>query len=227
MTRILTLTAIGILLSTSALARVIHPPMPTKEHPGDAPADGITEPKTIVVDPSAADATYKFPEGSTIISPERRGRERTPEVLNPPPSVEDNGAAPVGEVTERENGDPHTEEDVNEPDIYTEDNGIRFVSGGIGEHDIAHMKKLQSDFKLKLEFSASSGHYLSGVTVTLTNKDGEAVLTMTTEGPTLLVDLPEGAYTVTATYENAVQTKKVTTGKALKGYTVVFTQPVS
>jgi hypothetical protein len=216
-------TALSVLLAGTALAGPIYQPMPTKENPGDAPPDGIAGPRTIQATPHNGDISLKYPVGSTVIIPSGTTPRRA-EVINPPPSYEE--SAEVLPVTVIPGGDVD-DEVVNEPVIHTQNNGIRYVSGGIGEHDAAHMKKLQPDFRLKFTFAASSGHYLSGVDVAITNKAGETVLKTTTEGPTLLVDLPGGEYKVDATYDSATKTQNVTAGtKGIRGYTITYSEPV-
>lgn len=221
--RIVYVSVLGLLISTTALARVIHPPQPTHDAPGDAPADGIVTPRQIDVDASSGDVSVTFNRNATIVTHGRLGRARTPEVVN---ASEFHQSAPVGEVSEHEPS-VDAQDDGSAPEIVTAYNGVRFVSGGVGAHDIKHMKDLQKDFRLKLQFAASSGHFLSDVTVTLRNKANEEVLTLTTEGPTLLVDLPAGGYTATAIYDDSEVKKLVTVpAKGIKSYTVVFTEPV-
>ena len=221
--RIVYVSVLGLLISTTALARVIHPPQPTHDAPGDAPADGIVTPRQIDVDASSGDVSVTFNRNATIVTHGRLGRARTPEVVNAPDVHQ---AAPVTAVTESANETTADNDDA-VVEIYTESNGIRFASGGVGKQEAAHIKTLQKDFRLKLQFAASSGHFLSDVTVTLHNKAGEEVVTLTTEGPTLLVDLPAGAYTVTAVYDDSKVSKPITVpNKGMKGYTIVFTEPV-
>ena len=222
MTRhILIATALGCLIASTALARVIHPPAPTAEEPGDAPADGIVDARQIDVDASSGDVSVRYNRNATIVTHGRTVRERAPEVIN---SSDSHQAVPVPEVTEQEQTD---EEDANAPQIHTTDDGVRFVSGGIGTHDARHIRALQKDFRLKLQFAASSGHFLSEVRVQIRNATGGTVVELTTEGPVLLVDLPAGSYALHAEYDESEVEKPLTVpAKGLKGYAIVFSDPI-
>lgn len=54
----------------------------------------------------------------------------------------------------------------------------------------------------RLEFFAQSGSYLSDVNVTVTNASGQEVVQTVTEGPWLILDLPDGNYQVRAEVED-------------------------
>lgn len=90
---------------------------------------------------------------------------------------------------------------------------ISFISGGIGAEEAEAMKAQASAYALALIF-AQHQHgqdvYLASVPVVIrTADDGATVLNTVTEGPYLLVNLPEGRYRVSAVYQQDEKTAEV------------------
>ncbi len=91
----------------------------------------------------------------------------------------------------------------------------QYVSGGFG---VDECKALQTDacnWPLQLMFSEvpkgkTVGAWVSDVDLRITDKDGNAVLSIITEGPILLVKLPSGSYTLTANYLGKLATRTFT-----------------
>jgi hypothetical protein len=80
--------------------------------------------------------------------------------------------------------------------------GVRWLSGGVGEVERqAIMETVAKDYSLKLEFARADGSYLSNVDVIVSDAHGQAVATVTSSGPWLLLDLPAGAYRIRASIE--------------------------
>lgn len=94
------------------------------------------------------------------------------------------------------------------PTVLTQ-NGIRYVSGGIGEEEAAAMQKMAAQYSLRLMVAHKSGEYLSDVDVTIASSTGKGVFSARTDGPFLLVALPPGHYRVTAASGQASQTRSV------------------
>ena len=94
------------------------------------------------------------------------------------------------------------------PTVMTQ-NGIRYVSGGVGEEEAAVMQKLASNYSLRVMVAGKSGHYLSDVDVSVASAAGKSVFSARTDGPFLLVALPAGHYRVTAASGHATQTRAV------------------
>ncbi len=85
----------------------------------------------------------------------------------------------------------------------------QFISGGIGVDECNALRAEACHWPLQLMFSevqagTTVGAWVSDVDVKITDKDGNAVLSIITEGPLLLVKLPAGAYTLTANYQGKV-----------------------
>ncbi|SDK27183.1 hypothetical protein [Microbulbifer yueqingensis] len=86
---------------------------------------------------------------------------------------------------------------------------VRYVSGGIGEQERRALDALAAsmdeDFDTKIHLSAASGHYLADAHVRIIDEQGRTLVDTQTEGPLMLVDLPEGRYTVEARNGSATQ----------------------
>lgn len=79
-----------------------------------------------------------------------------------------------------------------------EQQGISFVSGGLGQDARARLQAMEGEFNLKLVFALDAGQYLSGIRVRIANQSQDTLLDTTTDGPILLVRMPAGQYVVTA-----------------------------
>ncbi len=89
--------------------------------------------------------------------------------------------------------------DARSSEIKTED-GIRYVSGGIGESERSELQALSSQFNLHLMFATQgSGEYLSAVRVSILDTHQAPVLTATSKGPWFYAQLPPGDYRVDVT----------------------------
>ncbi|WP_328983938.1 carboxypeptidase-like regulatory domain-containing protein [Thiorhodovibrio winogradskyi] len=89
--------------------------------------------------------------------------------------------------------------DVMSSEIQTLD-GIRYVSGGIGESERTELKAIGREFNLHLMFATQgSGKYLSAVRVNILDARSNPVLTVVSNGPWFLAQLPAGQYRVEVT----------------------------
>ncbi len=79
------------------------------------------------------------------------------------------------------------------------ENGITYVSGGIGEDEAKAMRGEAKHFPLGLVFSANKDNeYLADVHVTIEDKAGNEVLSTISDGPIMLLKIPAGRYTIEA-----------------------------
>ena len=76
-------------------------------------------------------------------------------------------------------------------------NGITYVTGGIGDPEAAAMKAAARNYDLILTFAERRGDYLADVKVDIKDMKGDTVLDIVS-GPILLVNLPSGRYTIQA-----------------------------
>ncbi|MBK4736573.1 hypothetical protein [Noviherbaspirillum pedocola] len=94
-------------------------------------------------------------------------------------------------------------------------NGISYVSGGAGEAQQQAMRAAMQDYILHLLFvRPKSGEYLSNVKIRVDHKgqgrNDEYMLDVSSAGPMLFVQLPDGSYRVRAEHGGQVQTKAIT-----------------
>ena len=88
-------------------------------------------------------------------------------------------------------------------------NGVSFISGGVGQDDADAMRAAAASYNLHLLFAISgNGDYLSDIHVTIRDRQGQTLVDTTADGPFFLAKLKPGSYRVTA--DNAGAAKTVT-----------------
>jgi hypothetical protein len=92
----------------------------------------------------------------------------------------------------------------------TNENGISYISGGIGSEEREELKRVTKDYSLKLMLSEAGGAYLGAVEVTILNSEGRVILKDDSSGPWFLVKLQNGRYRVRALARNMEKTKDIT-----------------
>ena len=106
---------------------------------------------------------------------------------------------------------------------------VSYISGGICISGVRQMKGLAKHFPLeivlveKVEGQEKEG-YIADVNVKIVNAKDKLVLETSTEGPYLLVKLPDGKYKITAEYNYVVKTNRVNINNK-KHERVVFLWP--
>jgi len=96
------------------------------------------------------------------------------------------------------------------PDAHVQDSSVPLYSGGIGDDEIAYIHSVQNQYNTKFLFTESNGEYLADLPVNIRDGKGETVVSTVTNGPILLVNLPAGSYTVSATDAGVSREQKVT-----------------
>ena len=119
-------------------------------------------------------------------------------------------ALSVGDIAAAQTAAPPSN-DVAAPAVR-EFEGVRYVTGGVGEGERSAILGIAQDFNLKLTFAEKSGDYLSGVKIAITGGDGRKVLELDSEGPLVLAKLPPGKYRVSATANGREQTRDANVG---------------
>ncbi|MFO1372590.1 MAG: carboxypeptidase-like regulatory domain-containing protein [Candidatus Competibacteraceae bacterium] len=77
--------------------------------------------------------------------------------------------------------------------------GVRYVSGGIGESERAELKAMSNQFNLRMLFAMQgSGDYLANLRVRILDARGGVVLNVESDGPWFFAQLAPGTYTVEA-----------------------------
>ena len=94
---------------------------------------------------------------------------------------------------------------------------ISYVSGGVGEEEIAAMKAAAAQYALQMTFfshvEGGRDSYNAPAELTILKADGSPVLDIKPDGPFLLVDLPAGSYRVTAANSGWSKTVPVQLGR--------------
>ncbi|AJZ57155.1 putative exported protein [Paraburkholderia fungorum] len=82
--------------------------------------------------------------------------------------------------------------------------GINYLSGGVGSDESTAIKGEMGHYPLVLEFAGKTNagnDYLADIPVQVSDAHGTVVLDANSRGPFMLISLPNGRYTVTATYQ--------------------------
>lgn len=83
---------------------------------------------------------------------------------------------------------------------------ISYLSGGVGSDESTAIKSEMGNYPLVLEFAGKTNtgnDYLADIPVQISDAHGTVVLDTSTRGPFMLISLPNGRYTVTATYNGS------------------------
>lgn len=94
---------------------------------------------------------------------------------------------------------------------YQTDEGIAYMSGGVGEDEREAMHGLARNYNLRLVFAGKDGAYLSDVKVDIRNAAGREILSTVSNGPWFFAKLPNGRYKI----------KAETKGKSMSQSTVI------
>lgn len=137
---------------------------------------------------SAADSGPGYPPRAPVTpaaSPDGRPIAAGEWAIRPSPSP-DGGARPGSSAPNRL-----------EP--LVSDQGIRYLSGGVGDGERTELDALSNQYNLRLLFAMQgSGEYLAAVRVNILDAHGGTVLTAQSRGPWFFTQLPPGDYVVDA-----------------------------
>jgi hypothetical protein len=89
------------------------------------------------------------------------------------------------------------------------ENGITYISGGVGEGSEQAMREVANQYNLHLTFATADGSYLADIPVTIQDSKGNAVLDTVSPGPLFYANLTPGSYTVAASANGKTQTKRI------------------
>ena len=85
------------------------------------------------------------------------------------------------------------------PKTFKSKNGLCYVTGGIGEEEVALMQRQAKQFTLNILLSEGrSGRWVSGANVNIYDKASHLVFRLVAANPMLYVNLPAGTYTILA-----------------------------
>lgn len=88
----------------------------------------------------------------------------------------------------------------------------QMLSGGTSSESRAMLQSLENQYNTKLVFTGKNGAYLANVGVDVRDSSGNTVMESTTDGPILLMNLPQGRYTVSANAEGFNEQQSITVG---------------
>ena len=89
-------------------------------------------------------------------------------------------------------------------------NGVTWVSGGVGQQELEQIRQMQDLYNLRLLFAMQgTGEFLAGIPVTIADAHGATLVSTNSEGPYLFAKLRPGRYKITAEHEGRVLTKNI------------------
>ncbi|MDX1974719.1 MAG: hypothetical protein SFT92_03485 [Rickettsiales bacterium] len=75
-------------------------------------------------------------------------------------------------------------------------NGVRYVTGGIGDEEITMLKQVENEFNTRILLSSKKGEYISLAQIRIFDAAGNEVVTDGFAGPYFYASLPPGKYSV-------------------------------
>ena len=86
---------------------------------------------------------------------------------------------------------------------------VTYISGGIGDDEIAAMKASAGAYDLLISNAEKDGSYTAGIDVILRDGRGQVVLSAKDTGPLFYVKLAPGEYTLDANYHGVERVRDV------------------
>ncbi len=97
--------------------------------------------------------------------------------------------------------------------IVSEDQGIPYMSGGVGADEREAVAARAMNYNLKLTFAVTnSTQFLANVSVKIEDASGKILVDAVADGPYFYAKLPAGKYRVVATSGGQVEERTVTVG---------------
>lgn len=81
---------------------------------------------------------------------------------------------------------------------------IRYLTGGVGDEELAVIKAKEAEYNLRVLVSAGSGEYMGNLTVELRDSADAVLLTARQSGPYFYASVPAGKYTLVITSQKGV-----------------------
>lgn len=86
-----------------------------------------------------------------------------------------------------------------------------FVNGGVGKDEAAQMRRMASEWPLRMTFTERrDNEFVAGVALLVTDQRGAPVLLLQSAGPMTYVMLPAGRYRIAATFKGVTESREVT-----------------
>ncbi|MBL8701226.1 MAG: carboxypeptidase regulatory-like domain-containing protein [Alphaproteobacteria bacterium] len=96
---------------------------------------------------------------------------------------------------------------------------VLYVTGGVGDAEIAEIKAMAPRYPLQILTADRSGQYVAGAHVTL-SRGGRDVFDATLDGPYLLAKLAPGSYRLRASFEGRQVERMVQVGTRSQAITL-------
>jgi hypothetical protein len=98
--------------------------------------------------------------------------------------------------------------------IQQDGHGVDYVTGGIGSEEVEALEAFKKQFNLYFLFSEGKiGQLVDGVDITILDAKKQTVFSLEQAAPRLLLTLPDGRYTVIASYQGNSQRYTLNAGK--------------
>lgn len=88
-------------------------------------------------------------------------------------------------------------------------NGVQFVSGGVGKREQREIDEMQGHYNLRVTLSNPEGRYLTDVELAVETDDGKRLVQTTTHGPIFLAELDAGRYVLRASQPSRITERRV------------------
>lgn len=117
------------------------------------------------------------------------GMQEAAPIITPP-------VAPDGEIIQSQGGGAIPALPLQ---AYKTQSGIQYITGGIGDEELAQLKSVEQYYNVQILIAAISGAYVSGVSVRIKDAAGNEILSVPEAGPYLYTHLAAGSYTMSLT----------------------------
>jgi hypothetical protein len=94
--------------------------------------------------------------------------------------------------------------------VVHDDDGVSYVSGGIGNAQQEALKRIGSQYNLKITMATKDGKYIGGAQVRITDQQGRTAIDAKSDGPLFFAKLLAGKYGVHATADGKSLSQEVT-----------------
>jgi hypothetical protein len=90
--------------------------------------------------------------------------------------------------------------------IQQDEHGVDYVTGGIGSEEVEALEAFKKQFNLYFLFSEGKiGRLVDGVSITIIDAKKQTVFSLDQAAPRLLLNLPNGKYSIIASYQGNTQ----------------------
>jgi hypothetical protein len=91
----------------------------------------------------------------------------------------------------------------------TTQNGVSFISGGVGQDESDAIRGQFGHYNLHLTFAAANGEFMADIQVKISDAAGKTLVQTTADGPFLLASVPPGQYRVSATAGSSTKQQSI------------------